>query len=83
MEEKEAKDLWVKFACAAIAGYEVPDDFAPDDDEELANDITDVAEAVADVMLETVQAKFPEEGGRGGRRSRKTKTKREREPAEE
>jgi hypothetical protein len=77
MNEKEAKELWVKFACAAIAGYEVPTDF-DGDDEDLANDITDVAEAVADVMLEAVEAKFPEGGDRKrGRRKRKA------EPTEE
>jgi hypothetical protein len=78
MNEKEAKDLWVKFACAAIAGYEVPADF-DGDEEELANDVADVAEAVADVMLETVEQKFPESGQRGGRRSKRPKRGRERE----
>ena len=79
MDQKEAKDLWVKFAVAAIAGYEVPDDFEGDD-EELANDIADVAEAVADVMLETVEQKFPAEGER---RRRRTKRKPDREPEPE
>ena len=79
MDQNESKDLWVKFACAAIAGYEAPSDF-DGDEEELANDMADVAEAVADVMLETVEAKFPEEGT-GRRRARKPK--RGREPAEE
>ena len=76
MNEKEAKELWVKFACAAIAGYEVPDDF-DGDEEELANDIADVAEATADVMLEVVEQKFPEGGDR--RRGRRTKRKAGRE----
>jgi hypothetical protein len=80
MDPKEAKDLWVKFACAAIAGYEVPEDF-DGDEEALANDVADVAEAVADVMLETVEAKFPEEGTGGRRRGKRAKSRRE--PAEE
>ena len=71
------EEMWVKFACAAIAGYEVPNDFDGDDTEDLANDIADVAESVADVMLESFKNRFAEKperrtrrGGRGGRRER-------------
>ena len=69
-------EIWVKFACAAIAGYEVHEDF-DGDTEDLANDIADVAEAVADVMMESLKDRFTEKperrasrGGRGGRKGR-------------
>lgn len=64
----EDEEMWVRFACAAIAGHEIPDDFESDDTEDLANEIADVAEAVADVMLEAFKERFAEK--RGARRSR-------------
>ena len=53
------EEMWVQFACSAIAGHEVPEDFEGDT-EELANDIADVAEAVADVMVEAYKERFIE-----------------------
>jgi hypothetical protein len=68
-------EMWLRFACAAISGYEVPADFDGEDTEDLANDIADVAEAVADVMLEAFKERFkpdrrPRRSSRGSRGKR-------------
>jgi hypothetical protein len=66
MDEHEA---WVRFACAAIAGHEVPDEI--DGLDELVDDIIEVAETVADGMLEAYKERFVEEAPRRARRSGK------------
>ena len=74
------EEVWLRFACAAIAGHEVPDDF-DGGLEELVEDISEVAEAVADDMMEAFRDRFSEKPGarrprrgggrgRGGRRER-------------
>lgn len=63
-ETKESKELWAKFAIAAINGYSIPEEI--DDFDDLIDDMADVATGVADTMLDEYEERFG--GGRGERR---------------
>ena len=69
MDEKE---LWVRFACAVIESYEIPDEI--DDVEELVDDMTALAGKTADAMLDEFEERYPpraaraRSGGKGRRR---------------
>ena len=82
MDEKE---LWVKFACAVIENYEIPDDVA--DVEELVDDMTELAGKTADAMLDEFEERYPPRAARarsGGGRTRKPRGERpETEPEPE
>lgn len=53
---KEQKELWCRFACAALAGYEAHCD--PQDDDELADDMATVASKAADAMLDEYEERY-------------------------
>jgi len=61
-------EMWVRFACAALAGH-VPDDDLEGD--ELVDDFTDFAGAVADEMLEAFNERFTEQAPRPRRGSKR------------
>ena len=67
MDEKE---LWVRFAEAAIGRYVLPDDV--EDAEDVADDMAEVAVLFADAMLEEYKNRFSE-GGKPGRRRKAKK----------
>lgn len=76
LTEKEAKDLWVKFACAALSGYSPQGEF--EDENELADDMSAVASRCADTMLDEYEGLFASAS------KRRKKVKRvEEEPEEE
>ncbi len=79
LTEKEAKELWTKFACAAISSYgaaTAAEDI--EDDDELADDMATVASKCADAMLDEYEERFA-----GGPRRRKKAVRRAAEPEEE
>lgn len=63
LTEKEAKELWVRFAAAALNGYSAQEQF--DDDDELADDMATVASKCADAMLDEYEDRFCETPKRG------------------
>jgi len=52
----EDKDLWARFAVAAVEGYRPPDDVGDVDD--LADDLAEVAAKVADALLDAYNDRF-------------------------
>lgn len=66
-KDDKNKELWVGWTRDAISRYAIPDDV--DSDEELINDMIDIATGYADAMLEECESRF--DGG--ARRSRKRK----------
>jgi len=53
---KRESEVWVQFACAAIANFEPEDDLETLD--EVADATTDYAEAIADAMTDAFLEKF-------------------------
>ena len=78
-ESKETKELWVKFAIAALGSYSIPDEV--EDTEELVDDMSDVAANTADAMLDEYEERFG--GGSGRRRTRRRKDDEDEEPESE
>ena len=74
MTEKEQKELWIRFACATLQGFEMQADEVEDHDEH-ANDMIMVATKVADGMLDEYEERFA-----GGQPRKKQKTESEPPP---
>jgi hypothetical protein len=74
MDTKEAKALWAGFTRDALQSYTIPEEV--EDDEDLINDMVDLASSYADAMLEEFESRF--EGGK-----KRTKRKKKKKVVEE
>lgn len=73
------KELWATWASDAIRAYSMPEDMSGADNDDLADDIVDFAEAVADRMLEAYEEAFDSVERPAGRRRRRAKDEEEEE----
>ncbi len=76
--DEEKKELWIDWTGVALAAFEVPD--LPDDADDAADVMVEVATKFADSMLDEYEARF-ETGG--ARRRKRGKTRRDEQDEEE
>lgn len=69
MPSLNEKELWVGFARDALSGYVASGDI--DDNEELVDDMVEVASDYADAMLDEVNERFGSKTASGRRRRKK------------
>jgi hypothetical protein len=65
----EEKELWVRFAVAAIGIYERPDDVEGPDD--VPDDVAEMAAKTADALMDEYDERYLDEPARPTRRGRR------------
>jgi hypothetical protein len=75
------RELWAGFARDAMSSYVRPDDI--EDNEELVDDMAEVASEYADAMLDEYEERFGSAGGAQGRQARRKGKKRSKRVEEE